>query len=305
MSHSVQLATVVDMAYGYQSNFYQFGQPSYQWPQTQYPATENTTGSPSPANEGPESSDENELVSLTVKLICPKEKRGEHRVFILRDINLSEITSLDSMRKNIYSQFGKKFIDNSADFDVGYFEGTKRIWIRTNEDLNKLLQSIRTKSITLWCTGRKRGDKRGRVTSGSSSDSEEDFHRKRKKKKKGAQEERNDRVDELVDELRDKHGESFSNLQYRVWAETVLGGHHKSLDKPPKGSYYKKRGASSPLRSVDNPPSTVITPIRAAELKTTYIKQIKDLHSLLDIGAITKADFEKQKHSILKLMDNL
>ena len=113
------------------------------------------------------------------------------------------------------------------------------------------------------------------------------------------------RVDELVDELRDKHGESFSNLQYRVWAETVLGGHHKSLDKPPKGSYYKKRGASSPLRSVDNPPSTVITPIRAAELKTTYIKQINDLHSLMDIGAITKADFEKQKHSILKLMDNL
>lgn len=58
------------------------------------------------------------------------------------------------------------------------------------------------------------------------------------------------------------------------------------------------------MRSVDKPPTT-ITPVRAAELRSTYIRQIKDLHSLLDIGAIAESDFEKQKQSILELMDKL
>lgn len=58
------------------------------------------------------------------------------------------------------------------------------------------------------------------------------FHRT-KKKSKG--EERVEKVDDLVDDLREKHGISCTNLQYRVWAETMVGGQHKSLDYPPKG----------------------------------------------------------------------
>ena len=50
---------------------------------------------------------------------------------------------------------------------------------------------------------------------------------------------------------------------------------------------------------------TVLTPVRAAELKTTYISQIKALHSLFEAGAITDEDFKKQKTSILDLMDQL
>jgi hypothetical protein len=85
--------------------------------------------------------------------MCPNEKRGEHRVFLLRDINLCDITTLDSIRNEIFSQFGTKFVDQS-DFDLGYFDGSKRIWIRTNKDLKELIGSDRIKSVTLWCTGR-------------------------------------------------------------------------------------------------------------------------------------------------------
>ena len=38
---------------------------------------------------------------------------------------------------------------------------------------------------------------------------------------------------------------------------------------------------------------TVITPVKAAELKTIYISQIKELYSLLEVGAITDGDFQK------------
>lgn len=157
--------------------------------------------------------------------------------------------------------------------------------------------SMRIKSVMLWCNGRKN---RSKKRTSDTSDCEEDNPRKRKK---STCEERADRVDDIVDELRAKHKTVFTNLQYRVWAETVVGGRHESLNSPPKGSFFKK-SAHSPERTVEKLP-TAITPIRAADLKSTYIKQIRELHSLLDIGAITEADFQKQKKVILDQMDKL
>ena len=37
----------------------------------------------------------------------------------------------------------------------------------------------------------------------------------------------------------------------------------------------------------------MITPVEAAELKTIYISQIKELYLLLEVGAITDGDFQK------------
>ncbi len=45
-------------------------------------------------------------------------------------------------------------------------------------------------------------------------------------------------VDDSVDELRAKHGTKLTNLQYRVWAETILSGGHGSLDDSPRGSFW-------------------------------------------------------------------
>ncbi len=42
---------------------------------------------------------------------------------------------------------------------------------------------------------------------------------------------------------------------------------------------------------------TCITPVKAAELKSTYIKQIRELHSLLEIGAISDEDF-RHTHTV-------
>ena len=104
------------------------------------------------------------------------------------------------------------------------------------------------------------------------------------------------RVD-ITDNLREKHGHTYSNLQYRVWAKTIVGGRHASMENPPRGSYFKKskilpsRDLSPVNLERENP--TVITPVKAAELKTIYISQIKELYSLLEVGAITDSDFQK------------
>ena len=40
------------------------------------------------------------------------------------------------------------------------------------------------------------------------------------------------RVDDITDNLREKHGHMYSNLQYCVWAETIVGGRHASMENP-------------------------------------------------------------------------
>ena len=90
------------------------------------------------------------------------------------------------------------------------------------------------------------------------------------------------RVDDITDNLREKHGHMYSNLQYRVWAETIVGGRHASYFK--KSKILPSRDLSSVNFERGNP-TTVITPVKAAELKTIYISQIKELYSLLEVGA--------------------
>ena len=47
------------------------------------------------------------------------------------------------------------------------------------------------------------------------------------------------------------------------------------------------------------------TPKSAASLRSVYIKQIRELHELLDVEAISEEDFTKHKAKILALMDCL
>lgn len=68
-------------------------------------------------------------------------------------------------------------------------------------------------------------------------------------------------------------------------------------------SAHKSTGSSTPPQHESRSP--VITPVRAAQLKTTYITQIKELHSLVEIGALTPEQYEDQRDSILQQMDRL
>lgn len=304
------------------SNYYigQMIPNQYQWPQ--FPYQQESTGmgvnlstnkqegttnspvviSPSHHDEDSDSSAEPTLVSPSVKVICPGEKRADHKTFVLHGVNVGELKSMSEFRKVLQTQLGDKVIDRDCEFDFGYYKGTKRIWVRGDYDIKDLLS---TKSLTLWCEGRSK--KRKRKPS-ESSGSGEDF-RSVKKKKKTTSEERMDKVDDIVDDLRAKHKNIYTNMQYRVWAETIVGSRHDSLEQPPKGSFFK---GSKDLSSKQHSPlvnsgksSTPITPVKAAELKTIYIAQIKDLHSLLQTGAISENDFQKQKTSILDAMDKL
>ena len=152
--------------------------------------------------------------------------------------------------------------------------------------------------MTIWCEGKNK-KRMHRVSDSLGSDNESNST---KKKKGPCSDDRISRVDDVVDNLREKHGHAFSSLQYRVWAETIMEGRHVSMDNPPRGSYFKKSNLRlhehSPVNSDKQNVPTVITPVKTAELKTMYISQIKELYSLLEIGALTDSDFQKQKSKI-------
>ena len=157
----------------------------------------------------------------------------------------------------------------------------------------------------------------------SSEESDAGLEIARKSKKKTAYEEKQAMVDDTVDELRVKHGTKFTNLQYRVWAETIQSGSHESLDDPPRGSFFGCKGQStkkstctnvssqppaspaSPTSSSAQSTSLSLTPGKTAQLQSTYIKQIKELHDLLEVGAITQEHFTKQRDNLLEQMDKL
>ena len=193
--------------FNYHSNWYQFGHPNLR-PNQIPPGDGHCQSSYQPterANPTPDESFEHTLVSASVKIICSDEKQNEHKVFMLRDLDIQDLT-IDSLKYEVHTQFGSRFVDEDLDFDIGYFRGNKRIWIRDDNDLKELTQLLQTKHTTLWCTGRG----------------------KRKSKKRPSE---SSSLKRIVLNL---------TLQYRVWAESIVGGRHKSLTTPPRGSYYKK-----------------------------------------------------------------
>ena len=46
-----------------------------------------------------------------MKIICPNEKRTEHKTFMLRDLDMGEVSSILAFRKEILTQFGDGLID--------------------------------------------------------------------------------------------------------------------------------------------------------------------------------------------------
>ena len=63
-----------------------------------------------------------------------------------------------------------------------------------------------------------------------------------KKRKGAAQEEREERVQETIKVLKEKHGTLFTPMQIRVWSEMVAGDLHSSLDEPPTTSMFVRAG---------------------------------------------------------------
>lgn len=137
------------------SNYFISGQSqiptTYQWqafpPSTSYGATsiEEPANSPVLSVSSDEDTDSTEPMLLTVgvKIICPDQKRTDHKTFMLRDLDVSKVKTMALFRKELHCQFGDTVVDGDCDFDFGFYKGTKRIWVRSNCDFQELIQMLK------------------------------------------------------------------------------------------------------------------------------------------------------------------
>jgi len=106
-----------------------------------------------PETEVSQVTEEPVLVTASAKIRCPSKKWNEHKTFILRDVDVSKMKLVSSLKQEILSQFGGEVISKGLKFDIGYYHGTKRIWIRNETDLNDLIEIMQSRVATLWCNG--------------------------------------------------------------------------------------------------------------------------------------------------------
>ena len=254
-------------------------------------------------------------------------------------------TDSDSRRKYIYSLkiFNPKgSVPDNTEFDVGYFKGGRgsaKVWIKSEEDLNSMYETyLMEQEISLWCLGPEKED-------GTTSVSNTNISNKRKlpnvDDKQGSKWQGiRDEVEDIFTSLKEKHGSTYNAAQLRLWANMLQIGTHRDYDEPPKVPMFgvtAKTGTKSPclaealssvaegfMQALKSPapspsgsssptqtPSHVplqemgVSPGKCAALHTQYIKQLKELHQLLEATAITKEEYEEQKTAVLYKMQGL
>ncbi len=103
--------------------------------------------------------------------------------------------------------------------------------IRSTADIADIWTHVRKgDQISLWCEGVRPKAVRS-VLSDSESESDNEGpakkNRRRKKRKLSALDEKNNRVEDIVSTLWEKHGSSCTTIQYRLWSEMVDIGTHR------------------------------------------------------------------------------
>ena len=265
--------------------------------------------------------------SYCLKFFNPK-KRSKFVVDKLR--RYSRFKSPTELRECLQDEF-KQLVSSRTNFDIGYNSGQRgsaKIWITDEEDLVKMYSTHNkpNQEIVLWCEGMGNATDETTATSskGKKRHAVDDGDRPVSKRQQIQ-----DAVEDIVMQLEEEHGSQFTPAQYRLWANMIQVGTHRKYDTPPNVPMFGISGKTAPakgnnlsealssaaeglMRVWKNPsecscssstPPRPSTPASCATVRSQYIQQLKELHHLYEIGAISLAEYEQQKDVTLKKMN--
>ncbi len=160
-----------------------------------------------------------------------------------------------------------------------------------DEDLSDIWEQVLGgKNILLWCDGMLVKHQRKRAASTSDADSDDGIKKKTKKKKTDTA--REDKVEKIVHEIKDIHGDGkYTPMQIKVWGEMVAGGIHASLNDPPSTTMFARCG------SVSN------TPKRKSS-SDVIIQAMDKLSEVLSPKSLSPVKGHSHMHSAAKVIDN-
>ena len=233
------------------------------------------------------------------------------------------LTTLSELKEHVCSCL--KIPDNDhRQFELGYYEpgrGTKakKRWLTDADDLEDLKKVYKKKKeILLWCynpsiqpVSKKRG--RGGVDTGDAGPPAPKT--KSRSRFESAYEKKMTKVEEIYENLREKHGNKFKPEQLRAWANMIQLDKHSSLESPPVGRFFKSPNQSKSSDSESSATATVtgettaasqssaeptmLSPTKRVMLRTQCIEQLERWHNLMKSGGITKEQYDELQGSIL------
>lgn len=246
-----------------------------------------------------------------------KDNARDSKLFTLRNVKPSSIISCDSLRNLIRSQLSNDIVKGC--FDVGIVQNNSAVSFRSPEDIAEVWGQIRCgKEVTLWCDGMISKKKK------RACPSEEDEDEPKKKKSK-ASIAREDKVDQVVADLKKKHGNLYTPMQFRIWAEMIVGEVHTSHDVPPSTTMFTRAGSETvkrksnssdmvvqvvdKLASVLSPksssPRNGDSPVKVIESRSKCYKQLNELKSLLTTGVLTNEEYLSEKEAVMLCLKSL
>lgn len=224
--------------------------------------------------------------------------------------------------KQLKSQIHKEFTDEiptDSITDIGYFEGrqSSKIWLVSDRDVISMYQKVKKDSdIFLWI----------KVCESDSDDELEPVRKKRRSSKE-------DEVEDLYQELRQRHEEKYTSPQLKLWARMLHCGTHGDYIDPPRvpmitgtlPKHTKKDSFAQALTgaaeavvkilsprpisvlSESNPISanTGISPGKSTELRTQNLQQLRVLQQLHDENVLSDSELAEQKSIILDALRKL
>ena len=140
-----------------------------------------------------------------------------------------QFESIKHLRQVLVSEMND---DLPLHYNIGYYEGrhhTKR-WLTTDKDVIVMNETFPDGNVIIWCDAQEEARERSPSRRNTSS----------------KREEKENDVDDIVQDLKSRHGSDYSGPQLRLWARMISNGVYDDKDDPPRvpmivGTPKKKR----------------------------------------------------------------
>ena len=179
------------------------------------------------------------------------QEQPETTTFTVRNVNTATIESPAALKsETIFLMILDQFLMWGIFKDPLLSEfGGRKTWC----DIRKC------KNTCLWCDGLIETNKKSKRKRKHVISEDEDSGEDRPKSKKKHQDSNDEKVQEIVDELKTKHGSKYSFMQIRIWAELIFSRLYASLND--YNSMFERAGSGGTASKADRKETENVTKV--------------------------------------------
>ena len=176
-------------------------------------------------------------------------------------------------------------------YEPGHGTKGKKVFINDDDDINDMKKIYeKKKEVLLWCYDPSVEQPNHTKKRSHAGDKDSEPKPKGRSRFESALEKKMNKVEEVCETLKEKHGDSYKPEQFRAWANMIQMGKHTSLDEPPGGRFFK---SVTKVSSDDASAKSVMSPAKRVSLRTQCIEQLEKWHRLMESGAISKQQYDE------------